>query len=75
MIVYLVLSQGNHLTIALMGPGGLGSIAAEITANFDTASHISQSGLILLGLILFGTTLAINIMARLVVERSSGSGL
>ena len=24
MIVYLVLSQGNHLTIALMGPGGLG---------------------------------------------------
>jgi ABC-type phosphate transport system permease subunit len=31
--------------------------------------------LILLGLILFGTTLVINIVARLVVERSSGSGL
>ncbi len=75
MIVFLVLSQGNHLTVALMGPGGLGSIAAEITANFDTASHISQSGLILLGLILFATTLAINIVARLVVERSGGSGL
>ncbi len=75
MIVYLVLSQGNHLTIDLMGPGGLGSIAAEITANFDTASAISRSGLILLGLILFATTLVINIVARLVVERSNGSGL
>jgi len=75
MIVFLVLSPGNHLTSAFMGPGGLGSIAAQITANFDTASPISQSGLILLGLILFGTTLAINIVARLIVERSNTSSL
>lgn len=75
MIVFLVLSPGNHLTSALMGPGGLGSIAAQITANFDTASPISQSGLILLGLVLFGTTLAINIVARLVVERSNNGSL
>ena len=34
MIVVLVLSQGNHLTSAIMGPGGLGSIAAQITENF-----------------------------------------
>jgi phosphate transport system permease protein len=71
MIVFLVLSQGNHLTSALMGPGGLGSIAAQITENFDAASAISKSALILLGLVLFATTLAINIVARLIVERSN----
>ncbi len=71
MIVVLVLSQGNHLTSALMGPGGLGSIAAEITENFVTGSAITKSALILLGLVLFMTTLLINIVARLVVERSN----
>ena len=71
MIVVLVLSQGNHLTSALLGPGGLGSIAAEITENFVASSVITKSALILLGLILFLTTLAINIVARLVVQRSN----
>jgi phosphate transport system permease protein len=71
MIVVLVLSQGNHLTSALMGPGGLGSIAAEITENFVASSVITKSGLILLGLVLFVTTLLINIVARLIVERSN----
>ncbi len=75
MIVVLVLSQGTHLTSALMGPGGLGSIAAQITDNFVASSYITKSGLILLGLVLFMTTLAINIVARLVVERSNKSGL
>jgi phosphate transport system permease protein len=73
MIVFLVLSQGNHLTWALMGPGGLGSIAAEITENFVASSVITKSGLILLGLVLFLTTLVINIVARLVVQRSNKS--
>ncbi len=71
MIVVLVLSQGNHLTSAIMGPGGLGSIAAQITENFVASSYISKSALILLGLVLFMTTLAINIIARLIVERSN----
>jgi len=75
MIVVLVLSQGNHLTSAIMGPGGLGSIAAQITENFVTSSTIARSGLILLGLVLFMTTLVINIIARLIVERSSKDGL
>ena len=52
MIVVLVLSQGDHLTSALMGPGGLGSIAAEITENFVAGSPITKSALILLGLVL-----------------------
>jgi len=75
MIVVLVLSQGNHLTSALMGPGGLGSIAAEITENFVASSVITKSALILLGLVLFMTTLVINIIARLIVERSSEASL
>jgi phosphate transport system permease protein len=75
MIVVLVLSQGNHLTSALMGPGGLGSIAAQITENFVASSVITKSALILLGLVLFATTLAINVVARLIVERSSEGAL
>jgi phosphate transport system permease protein len=70
MIVVLVLSPGNHLTSALMGPGGLGSIALQITENFVTTDPITQSGLILLALVLFLTTLAVNIIARLIVQRS-----
>jgi phosphate transport system permease protein len=75
MIVVLVLSQGNHLTSALMGPGGLGSIAAQITENFVASSVITKSALILLGLVLFATTLVINVVARLIVERSSEGAL
>ena len=75
MIVFLVLSPGNHLTSALMGPNGLGSIAWQITSEWTTASPINESGLVLLGLILFATTLVINIVARLIVERSNTSAL
>ena len=72
MIVVLVLSSQNHLTSALMGPNGLGSIAAQITNQFASSSDIYKSGLVLLGLVLFMTTLAINIVARVVVQRSGG---
>jgi ABC-type phosphate transport system permease subunit len=72
MIVVLVLSPGNHLTAALLGPSGLGSIALQITSNFVTSSPIAQSGLILLGLVLFTTTMGVNMFARLVVQRASG---
>ena len=71
MIVVLVLSQANRLTVALMGPGGLGSIPKQITDFFVTGSPIAKSGMILLGLVLFLTTLAINIIARAVVGRSN----
>lgn len=73
MIVVLVLSPGNHLTSALMGPGGLGSIALEITEYFVTGPPIEKSALILLGLVLFVTTLVINVVARLIVQRSNSS--
>jgi phosphate transport system permease protein len=73
MIVVLVLSQGNHLTSALLGPGGLGSIASEITEGFPPGSDIVKSALIMAGLILFITTLAVNMVARIIVERQPSS--
>ena len=74
MIVVLVLSAGNHLTSAILGPGGLGSIAAEITENFVASSPIFKSALILLGLVLFATTLTINVIARLIAQKPNRSG-
>jgi phosphate transport system permease protein len=74
MIVVLVLSPGNHLTSSLMGPDGLGSIALQITEDFVTSSAIARSALILLGLVLFLTTLGVNILARLVVQRANAGG-
>jgi phosphate transport system permease protein len=69
MIVVLVLSKANLYTWALMGPNGLGSIAKEITEDFPTATPLDQSALILLGLVLFITTLVVNIGARAIVKR------
>lgn len=69
MIVVLVLSKANHLTTALMGPNGLGSIAKQITEDFPTGSALDKSALILLGLVLFLTVLLVNILARVIVNR------
>jgi phosphate transport system permease protein len=71
MIVVLVLSKANHLTAAIMGPNGLGSIAKEITEDFPTGSPLVKSALIFLGLALFATTLLVNVIARIVVNRGS----
>jgi phosphate transport system permease protein len=73
MIVVLVLSKANHLTTAIMGPNGLGSIAKEITEDFPTGTPLDKSALIFLGLVLFITTLLVNIIARAIVTRGSGS--
>jgi phosphate transport system permease protein len=71
MIVVLVLSKANHLTTALLGPNGLGSIAKQITEDFPTGSPLDKSALILLGLVLFLTTLLVNLGARAIVLRGS----
>jgi ABC-type phosphate transport system permease subunit len=54
-----------------LGPNGLGSIPKEITDNFPAGSPIEKSALVVLGLILFITTLVINLVARAVVSRSN----
>ena len=70
MIVVLVLSQGNHITPDIMGPNGLGSVAKEITENFESGDALEKSALVLAGLALFASTLLVNSIARIVVERS-----
>ena len=70
MIVVLVLSQGNHITGAIMGPNGLGSVAKEITENFESGDSLEKSALVLAGLALFASTLLVNSLARVIVERS-----
>ena len=70
MIVVLVLSQGNHITGAIMGPNGLGSVAKEITENFESGDSLEKSALVLAGLALFASTLLVNSLARIIVERS-----
>jgi len=69
MIVVLMLSTANKWTLAMLGPQGLGSIAKEITQEFETASKFSQSGLVLLGLILFLSTLLVNAISRMIINR------
>jgi phosphate transport system permease protein len=71
MIVVLILSTSNKLTLALMGPQGLGSIAKQITQDFPTASPTQKSALVLLGLVLFVSTLVVNAISRAIVTRSS----
>jgi phosphate transport system permease protein len=74
MIVVLMLSTSNKLTPAILGPQGLGSIAKQITQDFEAATVITKSGLVLLGLILFMSTLAVNALSRMIVNRAAGSG-
>jgi phosphate transport system permease protein len=71
MIPVLVLSTANRVTTALMGPNGLGSIAKQITEDFETGTAIDKSALIMAGLTLFVTTLAVTALARVVVNRSA----
>jgi phosphate transport system permease protein len=50
---------------------GAGSIAALIATRFGEASNLERSGLIAAGLALFLLTLAVNMLARRIVSRSS----
>ncbi|HML01564.1 MAG TPA: phosphate ABC transporter permease subunit PstC [Acidimicrobiales bacterium] len=72
MAVYLILSTTNVLTPAILGPNGLGSISYLIAQNFTSYPEMVKSALTAAGLILFATTLTMNLVARLVVKRSAG---
>jgi phosphate transport system permease protein len=70
MIPVLVLSSAKKVTPAILGPNGLGSVAAEIARLFTDGSNIEKSGLILAGLALFAVTLGVNLVARVIVRRT-----
>ena len=74
MIPVLMLSTALKITPNILGPNGLGSIAAEITREFVDSGKQEESALILAALVLFATTLLVTYVARLIVTRS-GTGV
>ncbi len=70
MAVLLILSSANALTPAILGPQGLGSVAALIGTFFTSSPDLTKSALTLAGLALFATTLGVNVAARMIVSQS-----
>jgi phosphate transport system permease protein len=70
MAVVIILSSAHVLTLSILGPAGLGSVAKLIADFFETSPPITRSALILAGLTLFATTLGVNLVARVIVGRA-----
>jgi phosphate transport system permease protein len=64
----LVIGSSAQITSHLFAPGN--SMPAVIANEFGEASGIQRSGLIGLGVLLFLITIVVNILARLIVQRS-----
>jgi phosphate transport system permease protein len=73
MAVLLILSPSNILTPAILGPNGLGSISYLIASYFESFDKLGQSVLTEAGLLLLISTLLVNLVARVVVDRAGGS--
>ena len=73
MAVLLILSPSNILTTSILGPNGLGSITYLIGNYFENFPKLGQSVLTEAGLLLLISTLLVNVVARLVVDRTGGS--
>lgn len=71
MAVALVLSGSGVITFALLTSTNPNTIAANIALQFPEASGTYTSLLIATGLVLFGMTMAINMLARWVISRRS----
>ena len=52
MAVFLILSTNNTLTLAILGPNGLGSVSRLIAVFFESVPKIPKSALTLAGLTL-----------------------
>jgi phosphate transport system permease protein len=71
MAVALVLSGSGVITFALLTSTNPNTIAANIALQFPESSGTYTSLLIATGLVLFGITMAINMLARWVISRRS----
>jgi phosphate transport system permease protein len=71
MAVALVLSGSGVFTIALLTSTNPNTIAANIALQFPESSGTYTSLLIATGLVLFGITMAINMLARWIISRRS----
>jgi phosphate transport system permease protein len=71
MAVAIVLSVSGVVTFNLISSGNPSSIAANIALQFPEASGLGVNVLIASGLVLFLVTLAVNMLARYIVNRRS----
>ena len=69
MVVAMVLSPAILISFVLTGSANPATIAGNIALNFPEASGLDVNALIATGLILFVITLAINSVARIIVNR------
>ncbi|GAA4727217.1 phosphate ABC transporter permease subunit PstC [Modestobacter marinus] len=67
--VTLVLSVGGGITFDLISSSNPGTIAANIALQFPESTGIAVNTLIASGLVLFVITLAVNMLARWIVNR------
>lgn len=69
MAVAIILSVGGAVTFNLISSGNPSSIAANIALQFPEATGITLNTLIASGLVLFLITLAVNSLARAIINR------
>jgi phosphate transport system permease protein len=68
--IALILAFNFQVTTEILSPGG-GSVAGIIANNFPEAGELQRHALIAAGLALFVITLIVNIVARIIVNRTS----
>jgi phosphate transport system permease protein len=70
MAVTIILSASGIVTFNLVSQANPTPIAANIALNFPESSGVAVNTLIASGLVLFGITLVVNVIARLIISRS-----
>ncbi len=70
MAVTIILSVSGGVTFNLISSGNPSTIAANIALDFPESSGIDVNALIASGLVLFGITLIVNMLARAVISRA-----
>jgi phosphate transport system permease protein len=71
MAVTIILSVSGIVTFNLISQENPTPIAANIALKFPESSGIDVNALIASGLVLFGITLVVNVIARLIISRSN----
>jgi phosphate transport system permease protein len=69
MAVTIILSVSGAITLNLISSGNPATIAATIALDFPESSGLAINALIAAGLVLFAITLAVNMAARVVINR------
>src|SRR6266480_951865 len=70
MAVTIILSASGIVTFNLVSQANPTPIAANIALNFPESSGVAVNTLIASGLVLFGITLVVNMIARLIISRT-----